>query len=133
MVIKFSRKLTAVVVTLHLVAFAMVMLTALPLWARFIMLLMILLSMIYQLARDVFFLLPGSWREFSLDQDGVTIVTRDGASFQGRIAQDSVVSPYLIVLRVKQEGKFLLRSRVLFPDSLEQDAFRRTCVLLRYS
>jgi len=133
MVIKFSRKLAAVIVFLHLVTSAMVLMTDLPLWTRSILLLMILLSMIYHLARNVLFLLPGSWREFSLDQDGVTIVTRDGTSFQGRIAQGTVVSPYLILLRVKLEGEFLLKSRVLFPDSLEQDAFRRACVLLRYS
>jgi len=83
--------------------------------------------------RDVLFLLPDSWREFSLDQEGLNIVTKDGTRLQGRIASDSVVSPYFILLRVKLEGEFLLRSKVLFPDSLEPDAFRRTCVILRYS
>jgi len=133
MVIKFSRKLTAVIVILHLVASAMVLMTDLPLWTRSILLLMILLSLIYHLVRDVLFLLPDSWREFSLDQEGLNIVTKDGTRLQGRIASDSVVSPYFILLRVKLEGEFLLRSKVLFPDSLEPDAFRRTCVILRYS
>jgi len=114
-------------------AAVLVSFTAMTLGTKSIMLLLIILSLIYHLAREVLFLLPESWRQFSLTQEGLTFITKDGSKFQGRIAHGTFISPYFVVLRIKLEGDYQLKSKVLFPDSLGLDAFRRVCVLLKFA
>lgn len=118
---------------LHLMAAAVVYATAIPWPAKLVMLVLIILSLAYCLARDVLQLLRDSWREISLDQKNVSIVTRDGTSFIGQIANMTFVSPYFVVLCVKVERKRLLASRVIFPDAVSMGAFRELCVHLKHA
>ena len=117
---------------LHMIAAILVYVTDLAPEARIAMMLLVSLSLLYYLARDVFLLLPDSWHEIFLDQGDVVIVTRRGSKLIGRIANTTAVSPYLIVLRIKLEGFHLLHSRVIFPDALNVGAFREICVRLKY-
>lgn len=133
MAIRFSPRFAILLLLLHMMVAAAVYVTAMPLEARLAMLLMILLSLIYYLARDVFLLLPDSWREISLEQNGIVVVTRDGSKLPGRFANETTVSSYFVVLRVKPEGRHLPVSRVIFPDALSAGAFRELCVHLKFS
>ncbi len=90
-------------------------------------------NLFYHLSRDVFLLLPDSWRDVSLDRGFVQVVVRDGSSFRAQVADTTFVSPYFIVFRVKLDGLRLLVSRVIFPDALDTDEFRQLCVDLRFT
>ena len=133
MVVKHSPRLAILLLLLHMVAAILVYATGMPLQARLLMLLLISLSLVYYQARDVFLLLPYSWREISLENGGISVVTRDGSKLPGRLANDSTVSPCFILLRVRQEGRYLPVSRIIFPDALEAGAFREFCVRLKFS
>ena len=117
----------------HAIVATVVSMTAMPPAARLAMLMLILLSLIYYLARDVLLLFPDSWREIAFDQGGVSVVTRDGSSLFGQVANNTTVSPYFAVLRVRVEGYRLPVFRTIFPDALGTGAFRELSVHLRFS
>lgn len=132
MAVKFSARFAMLLLLLHTIATMLLYVTDMALELRLAMSLMVTLILTYYLVRDVFLLLPESWHEISLDQGGVSVVTRHGLRFTGRITNGTTVSPYLIVLRVKLEGRHLPDSRVIFPDALSTGAFRETCVRLKF-
>jgi toxin CptA len=117
---------------LHMAAAAVLYATAIPWLARLAMLMLIILSLTYYLARDVLLLLGDSWRDISVDQKDVSVVTRDGGSFLGQVADKSFVSPYFVVLCLKLEGGRLV-SRAIFPDGISAGAFRELCVYLKFA
>lgn len=133
MAIKPSPRFAALLLFIHAAVATVVYLTSIPLPARLALLLLITLSMFYHLARDVFLLLPNSWREVTLDPGKQSVVTRDGSRFPFRIANKTIVSPYFIVLRVSLEGHRLPASRVIFPDALDTGEFRELCVRLKFA
>ena len=133
MAIKPSPIFAVLLLFMHTAAAIVVYLTAIPLPATLALFLLITLSLIYHLARDVLLLLPNSWREVTLVPGGLSVVARDGSSFFGQAANKTTVSPYFVVLRVRLEGHRLLVTRVIFPDALEAGAFRKLCVQLKFS
>jgi hypothetical protein len=133
MAIKFSLRFAMTLLLLHMIAAMLVYLAAMATEAKMAMLLPVLLSLVYYLARDVFLLLPDSWHEISLGQDGVAVVTRRGSRFLGQVANETTVSPYFVVLCVRLEGHQLPDSRVIFPDALGEGAFREICVRLKFA
>ncbi len=116
----------------HAIVATVVSMTVMPPAARLAILMLILLSLIYYLARDVLLLFPDSWREIAFDQGGVSVVTRDGSSLFGQVANNTTVSPYFAVLRVRVEGYRLPVFRTIFPDALDAGAFRELSVRLRF-
>lgn len=132
MAVKPSLRFALLLLLLHITAAGVVYMTAMPLGYRLAAILLILLSLIYYLLRDVLLLSAGSWREISLNQDGISLITRNGSKLFGQVTNKTVVSPLLVVLRVRTEGRQLLVSRVIFPDALGADAFREFCVRLKF-
>lgn len=131
--VKSSLRFAVLLLVLHMIAATVVYATAMPLPVKLVMLLLISLSLFYYLARDVLLLFPDSWREISLDQNGVSVIARDGSSFLGQVANKTVVSPYFVVLCVRLERHRLLVSRVIFPDAMSTGAFREFCVHLKFA
>jgi hypothetical protein len=131
--VKPSLRFAVSLLLLHMVVATVVYATAMPLPIKLVVLLLIALSLFYYLARDVLLLFPDSWREISLDQNGVSVIARDGSSFLGQVANQTVVSPYFVVLCVRLEGHRLLVSRVIFPDAMSTGAFREFCVHLKFA
>nr|WP_212786870.1 protein YgfX [Ferrigenium kumadai] len=115
----------------HLLVAGVVFLTALPVPPKLATFLLIVLSLVYYLARDALQLLPDSWREISLASGEVsaTLHTR----LTGQISGDTVVSPYFVVLGICLEGRRLPVFRVVFPDAVGRDRFRELCVRLRFA
>lgn len=128
-----SLRFAVSLVLLHSMAAAVLYATAITWPARLVMLALIILSLVYYLARDALLLLRDSWHEIALDQNDVSVVTRDGTSFSGQIANATFVSPYFVVLCVKPEQKRFQVSRVIFPDAMSTGAFRELCVHLKYA
>ena len=131
--VKPSLRFAVLLLLLHMLTTAVVYVTAMPWSARLAVLMLVILSLIYYLARDVLLLLGDSWREISLDQKDVSVVTRDGTSFLGQVANNSFVSPYIVVLCVKLEGRHLPVCRVIFPDAISAGAFRELCIYLKFA
>lgn len=117
----------------HAIVAAVAYMTVMPPAARLAMLILVLLSLFYYLARDALLLFPDSWREISFDQGLVSVVTRGGSGFSGQIASNTAVSPYFAVLRVRPEGHRLPVFRAIFPDALDAGAFRELSVLLKFA
>jgi len=117
----------------HAMFAAVVYVTVMPLAAKLAILILILLSLFYYLVRDVLLLFPDSWRDISFDQGSVSVVTRNGSHFVGKVASKTTVSPYFAVLRVRPEGRRLTVSRTVFPDALEDSEFRELCVYLKFT
>lgn len=133
MAIKPSPRLALLLLLSHALVAIVVYATMMPPAARLALLMPILLSLFYYLARDVLLLFPDSWREISFDQNRVSVVTRDGTGFSGEIANGTAVSPYFAVLRVRLEGHRLPVFRTIFPDALVTDEFRELRVRLRFA
>jgi len=133
MAVKPSLIFAVLLLFMHATAAIVVYLTAVSLPATLALLVLIALSLIYHLARDVLLLLPNSWCEITLAPGGLSVVTRDGAGFLGQLENKTTVSPYFVVLRVRLEGRRMHVNRVIFPDALEAGAFRELCVQLKFS
>jgi hypothetical protein len=129
--IKPSLRFATLLSFIHVLAGAVVCLTDISPPVGLALLLMISLSLLYHLARDVLLLLPNSWCEVMFSSGEQSVVTRDGSSFPFRIDNRTFVYPHFVVLRVNFEGSHLPTSRVIFPDALATGEFRALCVRLR--
>lgn len=130
--VKPSARFAVLLLLFHLVVATVVYVTALSLEFKLAMLLLILLSLFYYMARDALLIFPNSWRNISFDQSGVSVIARDGSSFAGQVANETIVSTYFVVLRVRLEGQRMLVSRVIFPDAMLSGAFRELCIHLKF-
>lgn len=133
MAIKPSLRLAILLMLSHALVASVVSATMMPTVARLALLVTILLSLLYYLARDALLLFPDSWRKISFGQCSVTVVTRDGSGFSGQFSCRSTVCPYFAVLHVRREGHRLPVLRAIFPDALEAGEFRELCVLLKFT
>jgi len=102
MAINPSLRFALLLLLLHATVAVVISVAVMPLAARLALLIPILLSLLYYLARDALLRLPESWCEISLTQDTVLVVTRDGSDFSGKVASNTTVSPYFVVLCIKR-------------------------------
>jgi hypothetical protein len=128
-----SLRFAVLLLLLHLAAASVVVATVMPVPAKFLLLLLAVLSLAYYLLRDVLLLLPGSWHEISLSQQEVSVITRSGPGLLGQVANQTVVSPYFVLFRVRPQGRHRAVFRVIFPDSMRPGAFRELCVHLKFA
>lgn len=72
--------------------------------------------------------------ELKLESDGeVVLKLEKGQTKRGRISDESVVTPWLIILRIEiQPRRFRKASLLLWPDMLPADKLRQLRVLLRF-
>lgn len=133
MVINPSPRLTWLLVLLHEMAAFAIFAAVMPLPARLAMIMLVLLSLSYYLARDALLLFPYSWREFSFDRGYVSVVTRDGSGYSGQLTGQTTINSYFAVLSVKLEGRRLPNFRIIFPDALGAGEFRELCVFLKFA
>lgn len=133
MAIKPSPRFAALLLLFHATVAIAVYAVAIPFQARLATILLVFLSLIYYMARDVFLLLPDSWRDIALNQNIVSVVSRDGSSFFGQAANKTIASPYFVVLRIRLDNHRLPVSRVIFPDALGAGEFRELCVHLKFT
>ena len=133
MAIKPSVHFATALLLSHAIAASVVYMTAMPWAARLAVFLLIALSLSYHLARDAFLIFPGSWREISLDQSSVSVVARDGSRLIGLVAGKTIVSPYFVLLRIRPEERYWPVSRIIFPDAMDENAFRELRVRLKFA
>jgi toxin CptA len=117
----------------HTIAAISVYVAAMPFEARLAIILLILLSLFYYMARDVLLLLPGSWCKIALNQNTVSVVSREGSNFIGQVANKTIANPYFVVLRIRSDSYRFPVSRAIFLDALGSGEFRDLCVRLKFS
>lgn len=133
MAIKPSLRFALLLLLFHAMVASVIYATVMPLAAKLSMSMLILLSLLYYLARDALLLLPDSWSEFTFDQGRVSVITRDGSGFSGGFAGRTIVSSYVAVLSFRREGRRKAVSRAILPDALDTGEFRKLCVHLRFA
>ena len=131
--IKPSPRFAVLLLLFHAIAAIAVYAAALPLYARLAIILLILLSLVYYMARDIFLLLPSSWRDITLNQNIVSVISGDGSVFSGQAANKTIASPHCVVLRIRFDNHRFPVSRVIFPDALGEGEFRGLCVRLKFN
>ncbi len=131
--LKPSRYLVGLLLFLHLGSAMAVTMTSLAWTVKWILFVMIALSLLYYLQRDVGLRLTQSWREITLNRDGVFIGLQGNLISKGQLLNTSVVFSYLVILLVKLDGHRFNAARVIFRDALQPKAFRELCVYLKYS
>lgn len=130
---KPSRYFTAILLVLHLGGAIVVCLSNILWTAKFIMWFLIALSLIYYVMRDFELGFSSSWREISLNQNNVTIITQDGSKLTGQLSDKSVVLGKFVILLVRLDGCYFTVARVIFRDALNPEMFRQLCVCLRFN
>ena len=131
--IKPSRYLAGLLLILHLGSAMAVTMTSLAWTVKWILFVLIALSLIYHFLRDVGLRFPHSWREVTLKQDYVSIGLQGSLISEGQLLNTSVVFSYFVILLVKLDGHRFSAARVIFRDALQPKAFRELCVYLKYS
>lgn len=83
--------------------------------------------------RDARLSLAQSCVAFRLEnENGITLIQRNGRHLTGTVSADGVVTPLLILMNIKKDGHGQ-QSIVLLPDSMNRDDFRRLRVALRWN
>ena len=127
-----SIYLTIALVASHGAVLAVLVPLALPLWAKILLVLLVLVSLLYHVWHDAWLLALSSNKTLLLDGDMILLVARNGDRVTARILADSLVTPFLTVLNVLPQGKYLARSVIILPDSLDAESFRQLRVWLRW-
>ncbi len=87
----------------------------------------------HHLALDAGLRLQHSCVAFRLEEGGgVMLVLRNGRHVPCKMARDSLVTPWLVILNVKLIEQRGARSLVLTPDVMDAQSFRRLRVALRW-
>ena len=131
--IKPSLRFISLLLQMHLLAATAVLVTDIPFVSKLALIMSILLSLYYLLARNIFLHSPGSWCEISINRDDVSVVTRNGKRFSGKVECNTVISPFFAVLCVRPEKHRTPIFQVIFPDALGEEGFRKMCILLKYN
>jgi len=105
---------------------------ALPGWLLALLGVALLFSGALHLLRDVFRKLPGSWQEIVWQGEQLQVTQRDGRQWLGTPVSGSVVCRHFVALGLRLEMTQRVRWRVIFPDALEPEEFRRLLVGLMF-
>lgn len=132
-VIKPSIIFAGLLLAVHLLAIGSVWFANLVVWARQGLVLLLWFSLFYHLYRYALLRGEQSWQSFSLDKKRVAVSLRGGDELSGDIARQTVVTSGVVVLCARLDGHRLPVCQVIFPDSLQSEAFRELRVRLKFS
>ena len=131
--LKPSRRLTIILSLAHFAAAGALWSLALSFAVKLAGVAILVISLIYYLRKDSLLSAKDAVAAFELsDEMQCTLTTQSGESIVCAIQGSTFVAPYLTVLNLKPENRFFTRSVVIFPDSIDAEAYRRLRVLLRW-
>ena len=128
-----STRLALLLIVMHILCATLLCATALPVVITAALLVLVLISLAYYLARDAWCLTPQSWMALSFEQDKVVFRIQSGDRFAGEIEKTSVITPWCVLLRIKLADRFFPVSRLILPDALDHRVFRELCIRLGFS
>jgi hypothetical protein len=130
--LKSSLRLGALQILMHGLGIGVAWSVALPVWLLALLSTGLLVSGAFYLLRDVFGRLPGSWREIAWQDRHLQVTQRDGRQWLGTPVPGSVVCRHFVALGLRVEMTHRVRWRVIFPDGLTPEEFRRMLVGLMF-
>lgn len=132
MVINPSPRFALLLILLHAAAGFAVSVAMMPTMVKLPLFLLVLLSLFHSLARDALVRLPGAWRTVLPQHEQVSVTSRNGSGFTGKVLEGTAIYPGFVVLRILPEKCRLPVSRVIFPDALATGMYRDLCVRLKH-
>lgn len=127
-----SVQLAGLLLLMHLLALFALFTLPLPLWGGGLLSLTLLFSLIHGVAGAAWLRLPTSCVSIRLYGDTVELGCRNGASVSGTVQRDTLVTPFLVVLRILPPGAWRSRSVVILADAMAPEALRELRVALRW-
>lgn len=128
-----SHTLTALLVAAHLLSLALFWLLPMAPAIQIACSLLIVASLSFYLRRDCLLVASRSIIGLRLDHEcNCACQTRDGIWMEARLLGSSMVMPWLIVLNLSEENRWLARHVIILPDSADAEMLRQLRVLLRW-
>lgn len=117
----------------HLLAVACVLAVPIPWWLRGVLVVLIILSFIHLLLRDVLQRMPTSIIELECDREGGALFkTRSGLTYEARVLGSSFVAANLTIVLLKPYARRGVRAVLVLPDTLAPELFRQLRVWLKW-
>lgn len=127
-----SRLLFAVLLSVYSLAIFICFVIFKPLWLAVLLSALLLCAFVYYVCRDVALILPSSCIKLRPDADSIKMITRNGNEMSCQLARDSLVTSALTILNFLPTDSTRGRSVVIFPDSMDKEAFREIRVQLKW-
>lgn len=132
--LRFSPTLATLLGLAHLVSLILLWITPLGVFPQFGIGLLVVASWLFHLRRDCFRLAPGAIVRLRVEHGGkFSYQTRAGEWHDAALLGNSLVTPWLSVLGFRREGARFGRYTVLFPDTLDAEAYRKLRVLVKWT
>lgn len=136
---KPSIVFSAIIALLSLAACSILILLQLPWQIKLLLLIIILLAALNAIAHRGLLLFPWSFTALGINSKNALQLTRkSGAQLtQVSVCADSVVTPYLAIIRCQTEDATLLARLlpcylIVLPDMADAESYRQLCVWLRW-
>lgn len=130
--IRPSRTLAGVLAAAHGGAIVCVMITALPLWARLSLTVLVAAGLWHSLTRYVLQRRPDAITGLRCDGDGRWFVRwRTGVVEPVSLLPDSYLHPAVVVVNLRVEADRRRRAVILLADNVDPESFRRLRVCLK--
>lgn len=128
-----SRTLGMLLAAAHILSLLLIWAMPIALAWQFAFSLLLAASFLFHLRRDVLLAAPNSIIRLRFSPDcHCTYQTPNGTWHEAALLGSSLVTPWLSVLNLKPDGRWLSRHAVIFPDSADPEGRRKLRVLLRW-
>jgi toxin CptA len=128
-----SRLMAGILILAHGAAMAIVMLAAIPLWAKIIATGVLLVQLPIIVRRRALLLAPDAAVAIEAGPDNaIAVQTLAGAYEECEVLGGTYVMPYLTILSLRRLGSGASMRIALLPDSLQTEDFRQLRVWLRW-
>ena len=131
--LKPSRQLSAWLLFGHITAAVCVLIVAMPLLLQALLAIVLLLNLIYAMTYQAWRRWPTSIVGLLFERDGgVRVEYRNGTVRAARVLGSSFVAPYLTIVLLKPDQRWLTSTVVILPDTVEPELFRQLRVWLKW-
>ena len=128
-----SWLLAGILTLAHGAAIALVILVSVPLWAKIVAAVVLLVHLTIVLRQYALQLAAGAAVAIEISSDNhFSIQTRSSEWHEYEVLGSTYVMPYLTVLNLRQSDSRAITRIALLPDSLHAEDFRRLRVWLRW-
>lgn len=116
----------------YCIALVIVFMLPMVTWAKSVLILLLIISLVYYWCRDAWLILPASYLAIRLDGEDIVLKSRGGSEIPARVSRDSLVTPLLTILNISPADKQSRHAVVIFPDSMDKESFRELRVLMKW-
>lgn len=126
-----SRNFALFITLTSAIALCVIWATNLEVWLRLVLAALVLASLYYHTVAHVLLRSQSAWHSYYWRKGGLVVVTRAGEGLLAEILPETIVTPYFVLIRARDERGALI-SQLIFWDALGEDEFRALRVRLRF-